>query len=292
MLTIYNICNYQDFQLSIISIIFDLYESIKNLSDDIYNADEVDEYNNIVRMFNTLFTNNNEITIKIIDKINSYFINDVYINKYYNYYPENQLSYELTLFSKFYNQTNEMNENGMITMPTDCILNTITNIYNLNNDDLFDTSDASLINGLSQVDLILGFSDIVKTKYVCNSYGDYYSNSINKYVQSINKIVTKYGYQIYYEDDIDTLGDDSFLNIDVNFNNINDIIDSRFMTYNLNYIKKNKFIMEICFLHNNFLLLISSIAILYGNIFEFKFIFFIIFNKLIEESIFISFFYF
>jgi len=92
MLTIYNICNYQDFQSSIINIIFDLYKDIKNLSNDIYNADEVDEYNNIVRMFNTLFANNNEITLKLIEKINYYYLIDIYINKYYNYYPENQLS--------------------------------------------------------------------------------------------------------------------------------------------------------------------------------------------------------
>jgi len=103
---------------------------------------------------------------------------------------------------------------------------------------LFNTSDDFLVNGLSQVDLILNLSNIIKNKNITNYYGDYYSNNINKYIQLVNKIVTKYGYQTYYEDDIDTPGDDSYLNIDIEFNNIIDIIDSRFMPYNLNYIKK------------------------------------------------------
>jgi len=241
--TIYNIAN----------ILFDLYYNIEDISSDIDNYEKVIEYNNIVGMFNNMFS-------KSIYELGYYeYTGSLDLEKYPQYYPENQLAQELAILSKYYDKPIEIDTKGQVTIRTSKILSNILNKYQYKNYDLFDLDEKSKINGISQMEYFLDFSAIVNNKLVTNYYGDYYSDNIMNYVIIVNSITENNNYtNIYDPDDIETSGNSKYMESNYSFEYITDTIDSPFMIYNINYIVNHTYdislkSIKLIFIHYNHL---------------------------------------
>ncbi|OUM57953.1 hypothetical protein PIROE2DRAFT_16907 [Piromyces sp. E2] len=209
-------------------VIASLKDILESIAADVDNADDVDEYNNIVRMYNNLFVskellNYSDNTDNVIN------VNNYYIESKPNYYPENQLSDELRVLSKYYRSSIKINNNGKLITNLNSIIRNISLTYQYGN-------DSDLIHRTSVYEFALDFSNIVNDKSITNYYGDYYSDNINKYADIVNTSFQNIGMDQIYDEVFDTSGEPSSLYTASTFTYLTSVIDTKYMVYNINFI--------------------------------------------------------
>jgi len=245
MLTLKNILIANDYNVdsTLAGILYDLYKDIKLITNDVANADDVDEYNNIVRMFNYQFVETINV-FELFEEEDKVYKpddrDDFYIEFYPSYFPDNQLLYELDILSKYSNEPIKIDNNGKVTESMDHILTTISNRYKYKNDDIYNNVNTLIEN--SQLNLLFDFGNIIAYKSITNYYGDYYSDDIHKYIKMVNDIALMNSNETIYDDidEFESSGDTEYKNTNSTFNYITDTLDHRFMTYYLNYIIHSK----------------------------------------------------
>lgn len=228
--TISDLVNEDKSKYFIISLVKSLYYNIKEIYYDVNNDNEVDEYNNIVRMYNRLFY------YSIIDRGYFEYTEYLFINNFPQYYPNNQLSYELKILSKYYKDAFQIDNTGTLTVPTNQIISYIKENYDYKNIDLYEFDHLSNFNQIPPVQYLIDFSNIINNKIITNYYGDYYSDDLLQYVSIINNFSENYELENIYESDLESSGNSKYKKTGYSFEYINEIIDNRFMVYNLNYL--------------------------------------------------------
>ncbi|OUM63109.1 hypothetical protein PIROE2DRAFT_10417 [Piromyces sp. E2] len=216
-------------------VIVSLKDILESIAADVYNADDVDEYNNIVRMYNNLFVSK-ELLNYSDNTDNVFNVNNYYIESKPNYYPENQLSDELRVLSKYYKSSIKINNNGKLTTNINSIIRNISKSYQYDN-------DSDYVHGTSIYEFALDFSNIVNDKSLTNYYGDYYSDNINKYADIVNTSFQSIGMDQIYDEVFDTSGEPTSLYTASSFTYLTSVIDTKYMVYNINFIT-NKIIQN------------------------------------------------